>query len=183
MPTIVGIDPGLHGGIAWTAEEGRLMCAIPMPIMPKGNDKHDLDLYEIVRWIKGLGKIDLAVVERATAMPKQGVVSMFTFGKGYGMLLGMLAALDVRVEDAPPITWKKIILANTAKDKDAAIFRTLNLYPHLRESVWYDKKKKFPDGVADAVCLVDYGIHRYNQFTLKETDDGSCSTPVEDPGR
>ena len=85
---IVAIDPGLKGAIAFTHP----ITAKPLPLAGK-----ELDLVAIAQWIEAAAP-QLAVIEKVGAMPKQGVASTFKFGKGYGGLLGVCAALQVPVE-------------------------------------------------------------------------------------
>lgn len=146
--------------MAWL-EWGK-MNAIPMPIL--GGEIDVALIVDKLTWLKQtFGQVDLVVLEKAQSMPRQGVASSFKYGTGYGELRGMLKALGFRYEEVRPTEWKKITLAGTKKDKDAAIRLASVRHPHLRQSEWMGKKKKMPDGVADAVCLVEYGLYYYAQ--------------------
>src|SRR5215210_5894230 len=78
---ILGIDPGIAGGIAFycPARPGRI-SAVDIPLAGA-----EVDTDELARLIRG-GAATLAIIERAGAMPKQGVSSTFKFGAAYGAL-------------------------------------------------------------------------------------------------
>ena len=144
---VLGIDPGLKGGYALIGPGDVL--AEPFPLAGKS-----LDLAELAREWRSF-ELDLAVIERVHAMPKQGVTSMFTFGKTCGQIEGILAALGVPVEFVTPQAWKAAILAGTLKDKDAAVAYCRRVFP----SVQLVRKgcRKASDGMADALCLAQFG--------------------------
>jgi len=66
-----------------------------------------------------LGADVLAVLERVSAMPGQGVSSMFRFGEGYGVVQGVLAALGIPVIAGSPAVWKRAS-GLIGRDKDVA---------------------------------------------------------------
>jgi len=166
---ILGIDPGLDGGLALysfdpiTYDESLIMTA--MPTVPTSDSKREIDVQgvrnflfeQIANFIPS--KINLAVIEKVSARPDQGVTSMFTFGTGYGMLLGALNWNGVAVQRVTPQAWKKTVLAGTAKDKGAAIGFIRSRFPSadLKRSA---ACRVFHDGMADAGCLALYGKHQ-----------------------
>lgn len=145
---IIGIDPGKAGGIAYIAPNGQAN-ARPMPILGKEIDGHDLAvmLNEL--------RPDVVIIEKSQAMPGQGVTSMFNYGMGFGRLLGICEALGIPYRLVTPQAWKKTILAGTAKDKDAAISFVRRAYPGI--DLTPGRKRVPHDGMADAVCLAEYG--------------------------
>ena len=145
--TIIGFDPGAKGGLAFLSD---VVSAYPMPLAGK-----ELDIPEITDLILSYPEISLAVVEKCHAMPGQGTVSMFNFGKGYGTLLGILGALKIPTILVIPQAWKKVILAGTKKDKDAAIEYVRMKYPDF--PVILPRCRKPHDGICDAICLAEYG--------------------------
>jgi len=150
--TVIGFDVGKTGGIAVISPAGYSVQA-----MPVAGD--DLDIGAIAAFVRD-SKPDIAVVERAAARPKQGVVSMFSFGKRYGILLGVLGALGVRTEIVRPQEWKRVVLAGTAKDKDAAIAYCRRAYP--KASLLPTARSRTPhDGMADALSIASYGMRTY----------------------
>jgi crossover junction endodeoxyribonuclease RuvC len=154
----LGIDPGKHGGLAFITETvvpANGLCvydAMPMPL--SGNEIDGTILADLVKAHQIADDVH-ATIELVGAMPKQGLSSTFTFGKGYGMVQGILAALGVRYELVTPQKWKGVILAGTAKDKDAAIAWCRRAYPGAN---LIPRGCRVPhDGIADAICLAEYG--------------------------
>lgn len=145
MKTVMGIDPGLHGGIA-IIRDGNV-SARPMPVI-------EGDISGIRIW-NMLDRVDLVIMEKVSAMPKQGVTSMFHFGVGYGMIQGLITASKIPLRLVTPQAWKKEILAGTSKDKAAAIEYVTRVFPDV--NLIPDGKRKPQDGIADAVCIAEYG--------------------------
>lgn len=146
---IVGIDPGKGGGLAYIGTEIVGAGAMPMPLVGKDIDGHELAMV-LHNW-----KPDMVIVERVHAMPGQGVTSMFTFGMGYGRLLGILEALGIPYRLVTPQAWKKTVLAGTTKDKSAAVQFCRRAFPGV--SLTPGRKRVPHDGMADALCLAEYG--------------------------
>jgi Holliday junction resolvasome RuvABC endonuclease subunit len=95
------------------------------------------------------------IIETVHSMPQQGVSSTFTFGKGYGMVIGTIQSMGLPLHFVTPQAWKKTILAGTNKDKAAAIQHVRSIYPNisLRRT---ERCTTDHDGMADAVCLAEY---------------------------
>ena len=149
---VIGIDPGLlSGAIAVMGDVQRVM---KLPRIDK-----DIDILVVRDWlldIPGDG-FDLAVIEKVGAMPGQGVTSMFSFGHATGEMTGMIKTMGIPLLKATPQQWKKVVLAGTAKDKDAAIAYVRMRYPSL--SLLPTPKSRVPDdGMADAVCVAEYAL-------------------------
>jgi crossover junction endodeoxyribonuclease RuvC len=148
MTRIIAIDPGLGGGVAFTDTITRLTWAIPTPVLGK-----QIDLADLAAQISHC-KPHLIALEKVHSMPGQGVASIFTFGKGYGALLGIAAALRIPCEEITPQKWKGVVLSGTAKDKDAAIAYCRRVFPDI--PLVMPKCKVAHTGVADALCLMEY---------------------------
>ena len=144
---VVGIDPGLNGGLAVISEDH---CAA-LPMMTIGKE---LDVPGIVWWLR-FHKPDLVVVEQVHSMPKQGVVSTFRFGVGLGVLIGIVGTMELPLRLVTPQAWKKVVLEGTARDKDAAIQHVRRAYPGI--DLTPGRLRKPHDGIADAVCLAEWG--------------------------
>jgi crossover junction endodeoxyribonuclease RuvC len=151
--TIIGIDPGKSGGIS--VIQGEHVQLYVMPLTADGNISGKR-IAEII----GAFQPNYIFVEKVHAMPGQGVTSMFTFGEGYGRILGALEALGESYELIAPQTWKKVVLKDTAKDKTAAIAFCERSYPNV-SLLATDKCKKAHDGKADALCIAHYGLIKY----------------------
>ncbi len=152
--TIIGIDPGLSGGIAVYDGTTGDYAVTPLPIAGG-----ELDLHAITLTIADYMN-PVVCIEKVGAMPKQGVVSTFKFGKGYGALLGICAALGVRVELVTPQAWKKVVLAGTTKDKGAAIAYVRRAFPQI--NLIPDRCRVPHDGMADAICIAEYGRRTFS---------------------
>lgn len=162
---ILGIDPGLSGGIAVVTTQG-YMCAVSklptIEIVSQRKKKRELDIRPLVDYIVttlcGQKKLHpvACYVESVHAMPGQGVTSMFTFGMGFGMLRGMLATLDIRTIMVSPVTWKRAVLADSKHDKKGTIAYCQTKYKHL--SMVPPGSRKPQDGMADAICIAEYGF-------------------------
>ena len=91
---VIGIDPGLDGGIAVLDGSGAIVGLGVMPVL--AGKRREVDAGELAsrlyRVESVIGPPTLAIVERVHAMPRQGVASSFAFGTGYGLVLGVLAA-------------------------------------------------------------------------------------------
>lgn len=153
---IIGIDPGNTGAIAVLAEGGRLIAIHDMPLMANGK-KQQVNPSELTNILREYltGRYELAVgptvhLERVSAMPGQGVSSMFNFGMGFGVIQGVVAALGIPVKLVTPQSWKKRA-GLIGKDKDNARTLAQQLYP----SAPLGRKKDI--GRADAILIAKFG--------------------------
>ncbi|HHP0467283.1 TPA: hypothetical protein ACRZZI_004944 [Vibrio harveyi] len=141
----VGIDPGKKGALVRITDVTQE--AFIMPLIGK-----EIDSFAISQWLKEQ-RPDIVYMEKVGARPNQGVVSMFNFGDGYGKVKGVLETLAIPYKLITPQQWKKVILAGTAKDKDAAISYVSRKYPDLE--LIPPRCRKPHDGIADACCLAE----------------------------
>jgi crossover junction endodeoxyribonuclease RuvC len=74
-------------------------------------------------------------LEKVHAFPGDGTVGAFSFGMGFGVWQGILAALGIPYTLVAPQTWKKSMLADMGKDKGASRLRAVQLYPALAEEL------------------------------------------------
>ena len=170
----IGIDPGMDGGLAAIGSAGCTTIAMPTIAGTEKGTKRMLDVPAIITWFKSTIAIPeqvnntLVIIEAVSAMPQQGVTSMFSFGTTYGMLQGVVLTLGLPMLKVRPQAWKKLILAGTQKDKAAAIQYVRQRYPELSLRVTA-RCTTDHDGMADAVCLAEYGqrIGGHNDSTTK----------------
>jgi crossover junction endodeoxyribonuclease RuvC len=165
---IISFDPGKKGGIA-THHKG-ITNVYPMPLAGKV-----LDLASIATIIKNASP-DIAVIEKVGGMPGQGVASTFTFGTGYGQIQGLLAGLGIPFELVTPQAWKKLVLAGTTKDKDAAIAYCRRAFPHI--PLVMPRCRTPHDGIADALCIMQFGLRNFGNSPSKNTETESRHTPL-----
>lgn len=149
----VGIDPGLSGAIALFNDLTEEVSTIPMPTVRAGTgSKRVIDELELARIIgKNSANIRKVFIERVHAMPKQGVTSVFTFGVGYGIVKGILAANFLSVEYVTPQKWKKELRVPAVKDGARA--RASEIFP-VASGQWNLAKW---DGRAEAAMIAYYG--------------------------
>lgn len=152
---ILGFDPGLDGAFAALYDSTLSVADMPTNTIKRGGkSKRELDLGQLTALVKlALAGEDNAhaFVEQVGAMPGQGVSSMFSFGKSYGSILGILAALRVPVTLVPPARWKKAL--QVPQGKDAARHRASQLFPQHAE-LWPLVKH---DGRAESALIAEYG--------------------------
>ena len=116
---IVGIDPGKSGGIALIDMNGSLVDSQRMPILKHG--KRDLvDTAALYDWLDAR-RASVIVLEQVNAMPGQGSVSMFNFGRHTGSVEGWALSQGCKVQWVTPQKWKKHF--NLSKDKRASLDR------------------------------------------------------------
>jgi hypothetical protein len=163
----VGIDPGLKGGIA--IFNGNKPTAFPMPLL-NGN----IDAYQLHTTLLYCGKIHLLAIEEAASRPDQGVVSMFSFGKGYGALLATIEILEIPYIIVKPQTWKAAILPNTKKDKAAAIAYCQTKYPDVPITQKFARTPS--DGMADSICIARYACKYFEKLNETQCNSHNSGT-------
>jgi len=157
----IGIDNGLSGGLAaYDRDTGELRIT-PMPVIgvktAKGN-KNEYDIQEIIRWFDQLPKgPQMVVLEKAQAFPGQGVVSMFSVGRGFGIMEGILASRKWPYTIVSPKTWQKRMFEGVAHSdtKQASALVAQRLFPDTR-FVATERSKKLHDGITDATMMAVY---------------------------
>lgn len=112
MKTVLGIDPGQTGALAWVCD-GALIEVVDMPTI-EVRGKRKINAGALVSIINKR-EVDLVVIEAVHAMPKQGVSSSFNFGYGAGLLEGVCAALNFPVQLVQPAHWKKMAIISSDK--------------------------------------------------------------------
>lgn len=152
----VGIDPGQKGGFAMIDENRNVLSCFEMP----------QDITEIYSQLK-FYNVTLAVVEQAQAMPKQGVVGIFTYGTGYGKLLAAMEIASTPYQEIRPKVWKKAFGLHSNK------LDSINVAEELFPTITFmTKGGRMLDGKAEALLLADYA----RQLWLKEL--GSTTSTI-----
>ena len=160
---IIGIDPGISGAICFF-ENGKVLDAIEMPSMAEGKKSkrqvNGSQIYnEISKRINEVSNQDIRVViEQVSAMPGQGVTSMFNFGQSFGILKGICSAMQLSVYFVRPTKWKKYFnLINS--EKDASRTRAIEIFPYY--SSYLSRKKD--SNKADAILIASYFFETYKE--------------------
>jgi len=158
---IIGIDPGISGSICFF-EDGRILDVVEMPTMTEGkkNKKqvNGSQIYnEISNRIKQRDKKEIKVViEQVSAMPGQGVTSMFNFGQSYGILKGICSAMRLPMYFVRPAKWKKYFnLINS--EKDASRTRAIEIFPYFSSQL----SRKKDSNKADAILIASFYYETY----------------------
>ena len=158
---IIGIDPGISGSICFF-QDGIIIDVVEMPTMTEGKkNKKQVNgsqiFNEISDRIKKLDKKDIKVIiEQVSAMPGQGVTSMFNFGQSFGILKGICSAMQLPMYFVRPAKWKKYFnLINS--EKDASRTKAIEIFPYF--SVHLSKKKD--SNKADAILIASFYYETY----------------------
>ena len=158
---IIGIDPGISGSICFL-DNGKILEVIEMPIMTDGkkNKKqvNGSQVYnEISKRIKQFEKNQIRVViEHVSAMPGQGVTSMFNFGQSFGILKGICTAMQLPMYFVRPTKWKKYFnLLNS--EKDASRTRAIEIFPYFSSQL----SRKKDSNKADAILIASFYHETY----------------------
>ena len=140
---IIGIDPGISGSICFL-EDGKIIDVIEMPTMADGKkNKRQVNgsqIYnEILKKLNNSKKNETKVIiEHVSAMPGQGVTSMFNFGQSFGILKGICSAMQLPMYFVRPAKWKKYFnLINS--EKDASRTKAIEIFPYFSSQL--SKKK------------------------------------------
>ena len=161
---IIGIDPGLSGGIA-ILDNRRVLSIFDMPVMAEGKkNKRQLNSAQLVVLIKENIRSDeevAVIVEQVNAMPGQGVTSMFNFGQTFGAIKGVCAALELPIFFVRPSKWKKHFdLINSSKDSSRT--KVIEMYPTLSNNL----AKKKDVNKSDAILIARF----YSETRLKDNN-------------
>ena len=158
---VIGIDPGISGSICFF-HDGKIIDVVEMPTMTEGKkNKKQVNgsqiFNEISDRIKKLDKKDIKVIiEQVSAMPGQGVTSMFNFGQSFGILKGICSAMQLPMYFVRPAKWKKYFnLINS--EKDASRTRAIEVFPYFSSQ----SSRKKDSNKADAILIASFYFETY----------------------
>ena len=158
---IIGIDPGISGSICFF-EGGKILDVVEMPTMTEGKKNkrqvNGAQIYnEILKRIEKKEKHDIRIIiEQVSAMPGQGVTSMFNFGQSFGILKGICSAMQLPMFFVRPAKWKKYFgLINS--EKDASRTRAIEMFPYFSSHL----SKKKDSNKADAILIASFYYETY----------------------
>jgi crossover junction endodeoxyribonuclease RuvC len=153
---IIGIDPGIAGAICFF-EKGEVIDVIDMPTMAEGKkNKRQINgrqiFHEISSRINSYSSENInVVVEQVSAMPGQGVTSMFNFGQSFGVIKGICSAMQLPIFFVRPAKWKKHFdLINS--QKDASRTKAIEMFPNISSIL----SKKKDANKADAILIASF---------------------------
>ena len=146
MTVICGIDPGITGAVAFYFTEAPGRIAVDdVPVA--GGEINAPELAHLIR----IHRPTFAVIERVSAMPGNGAVSMFNFGRSYGDVRGVVGAMGVPLHFVTPAKWKKHF--GLSSDKEQSRLRAIRMFPTVADRF----KLKKHDGRAEAALIALYG--------------------------
>ncbi len=158
---IIGIDPGISGSICFF-QDGVIHDVIEMPTMIEGKkNKKQVNGSQIFNEIKErVKKIDnkdiKVVIEQVSAMPGQGVTSMFNFGQSFGILKGICSSMQLPMYFVRPAKWKKYFnLINS--QKDASRTKAIQIFPYFSSQL----SRKKDSNKADAILIASFFYETY----------------------
>ena len=158
---IIGIDPGISGSICFF-KDGIILDVIEMPTMTEGKkNKRQVNGSQIYnefskRINKNQNQSIRVIVEQVSAMPGQGVTSMFNFGQSFGILKGICSAMQLPMYFVRPAKWKKYFnLINS--EKDASRTRAIEIFPYFSSQL----SKKKDSNKADAILIASFYYETY----------------------
>ena len=160
---IIGIDPGISGAICFF-EDGKVKEIIDMPTMAEGKkNKRQVNGTQIYNEIslrinKFQKKEIIIVIEQVSAMPGQGVTSMFNFGQSFGVLKGICSAMQLSMYFVRPAKWKKYFgLIKT--EKDASRTKVIEIFPYISSQL----SRKKDSNKADAILIASFFYNTYKK--------------------
>ena len=158
---IIGIYPGISGSICFF-ENGKILEVLEMPTMNEGKkNKKQVNGAQVCNEIsekinKKSNQEVRVVIEQVSAMPGQGVTSMFNFGQSFGILKGICSAMRLPIYFVRPAKWKKYYnLINS--EKDASRTRAIEIFPHFSSQL----SKKKDSNKADAILIASFYYETY----------------------
>tara|TARA_R110000751_G_scaffold12892_3_gene44085 strand:+ start:2176 stop:2676 length:501 start_codon:yes stop_codon:yes gene_type:complete len=153
----IGIDPGITGAIVAITGDGELIDAWRTPTLQGDKGKREYDVPSMVSLLD-LSQPAFVGIEKVQAMPRDGRVGAFNFGRGYGIWLGILAALKKPHMLFTPQRWQAKMLAGLPKGtqtKVSAVSAAKSLFPDLPIKVKADW------GLADAALIAEYARRQH----------------------
>ena len=158
---IIGIDPGISGAICFF-KDGEVKEIIDMPVMAEGKkNKKQVNgpqIYnEFYTRINEISKKDIfVIIEQVSAMPGQGVTSMFNFGQSFGVIKGICSAMQLSMHFVRPAKWKKYFgLIKT--EKDASRTKVIEIFPYISSQL----SRKKDSNKADAILIASFFYNTY----------------------
>lgn len=170
MNAVLGVDPGKGGAMAILAVEDAALLHVSLcPALPTDLSRWYLEVcheYHLVR----------AALEKVHAMPKQGGVSMFSFGENYGIHQGLLLMAHIPFDYVRPQDWQKRVFDKPkVNPKEKSVYHAMRRYPGID----WPKAKEKREGYADAINIARYALLLFHEETGKTVQ----RPRLEKPGR
>ena len=153
----IGIDNGKNGGIVILDAERNVLEKRIMPVI--GKIKKQYDINAISRLLKLYKKNSFVILEKAQPMFRDGKKQSFMTGYCFGMMQGILFALNMNFQIVAPKSWQKKIFMGMKYEntKEASKIYCMRKWQNVQ---WKGtpRCKKIHDGLTDACCMAEYGI-------------------------
>jgi crossover junction endodeoxyribonuclease RuvC len=174
----IGVDPGLGGCLCVLDPDKNEVQFFDAPVLEMVVNKKNkgvLDAYRMVQILKDVsaGRQVMVSIEKVQAMPgggerTMGATSAFNFGMGYGLWLGILAALELPYQTVHPATWKARMMSGCSKEKDASRAVAMQHYPRAAKEL----ARKKDDGRADSALIARWGWLTYGGQPAAKPKEG-----------
>lgn len=148
-----GIDPGKKGGISVLDPDGKIFCSYEMPL----TEKKEIDIFKIYK-LWPMAADSFCLIEKSQAMPRQGVVSTFNYGKEYGQIIAILIIMKIPFKEIRPQTWKKEFNLNNKKLDSLAV--ASELFP---DQNFFTDRMRLMDGKAESLLIAEYARRKYGK--------------------
>lgn len=161
---VLGIDPGLSGGVALieSGDSPRVILATGIPVF--GQDaKRRVDVPRVLALLQP-HKIDAGFIERAQAFAKQGASSGFIYGRAVGQLEACIMGMGIPFNVCEASAWKKTHGLIRPKEVDPEIWKKVVKKRSVERArfLFPDSYGFFPKagdhGVAEAILIASHGL-------------------------
>lgn len=162
---LLGVDPGLNGGLAVLDERGALVAVGRMPLMrcdlADGTKRSRVDAGMVATFAREHA-VTQSIIEEVNAFG-MGATSAFSFGRDCGAVYGVLAALNLSPVWVDPKKWKGFLGLLCPKKpgeskeehkrllKHLAIVRAQAMFPGAAKDMAHD-------GCAEASLIAAYAL-------------------------
>jgi crossover junction endodeoxyribonuclease RuvC len=157
---ILGIDPGLSGGVAVYFVDIKRWLVIDLPTVGEGAQRR-LNAPALRDWL-GNPPPDHAFIESVQAMPSipdkfgirrgMGVASSFRFGRVTGAIEATVACCNIPITLVVPQSWKRFY-GLRGSDKEASRALALRRFPTAASHL----ARKLDHGRAEAMLIAYFG--------------------------
>lgn len=142
---VLGIDPGVKGGLALLNPDGTVSTTVSLEGMT------EVQLASAMRELAESRPI--CVIEKVGYIKGDGPMGAFTFGKVYGLLRGLAMGLNLEIIDVYPMMWQSRFDCLSGGNKNVTKNKAIALFPayHAR------RPRGITHGIADALLIAEYG--------------------------
>ena len=149
MKTIIGVDPGVNGGMCMMTPH------YPTEVFSFSDKTVDEVCDTMVAWARAAKERGAVSVylEKVHSMPDNGHVQAFTFGKVYGGPLFGFKCMGLTVYHPTPQLWMGAMECMTGGDKGVTYRKAKAMWPDF----FVGKTKAWGLSIADAMLIAEYG--------------------------